>query len=61
MMFIDTHCHLFKEYYDNIDDIVNKCKENNISKIIVSGTDMKSNKEILELVDKYDIVYGSLG
>lgn len=60
-MFIDTHCHLFNEYYDNIDEIINKCKENNIKRIIVSGVDMKSNKEVLELVNKYDIVYGSIG
>ena len=60
-MFIDTHCHLFKEYYDNIDEIINKCKINNIEKIIVSGVDMKSNKEVLELISKYDIVYGSIG
>ena len=60
-MFIDTHCHLFNEYYDNIDEIINKCKENNIKRIIVSGVDMKSNKEVLDLIKKYDIVYGSIG
>ena len=60
-MFIDTHCHLFNEYYENVDEIINKCKKNNIKKIIVSGVDMKSNKEVLELVNKYDIVYGSIG
>lgn len=60
-MFIDTHCHLFNEYYDNIEEIINKCKDNNIKRIIVSGVDMKSNIEVLELVNKYDIVYGSIG
>lgn len=60
-MYIDTHCHLFSEYYDNIDEIINKCKGNNIKRIIVSGVDMDSNKEVLELVNKYDIVYGSIG
>lgn len=60
-MFIDTHCHLFNEYYDDIDEIINKCKENNIKRVIVSGVDMKSNREVLDLVSKYDIVYGSIG
>lgn len=60
-MYIDTHSHLFNQYYDNIEEIINKCKENNIKKIIVSGVDMKSNKEVLELVNKYDMVYGSIG
>jgi len=60
-MFIDTHSHLFNEYYDNIEEIINKCKDNGVKRIIVSGVDMKSNKEVLELVNKYDIVYGSIG
>jgi len=60
-MFIDTHCHLFSEYYDDIEEIINKCKKNNIKRIIVSGVDMKSNIEVLDLINKYDIVYGSIG
>ena len=56
-MYIDTHCHVFSEYYDDIEEIVRKCKENNVTKIIVSGCDMKSNMEVLELVNKYDIIY----
>ena len=60
-MFIDTHCHIFSEYYDNIPELIKKIKEAGISKVIVNGCDMKSNLEILELVKKYDIVYGALG
>ncbi len=58
---IDTHCHLFNEYYNNIDEVIEECKKNGIKRIIVSGCDMKSNLEVLELVNKYDIVYGTLG
>ena len=58
---IDTHCHLYSEYYDNLDELIDKLKENNIEAVIVNGCDMKSNKEILELTKKYDIVYGALG
>lgn len=60
-MYIDTHCHVLSEYYNNIEVIVKKSIENNVTKIIVSGCDMKSNKEVLELVNKYDIIYGTLG
>lgn len=60
-MFIDTHCHLFNEYYDNIEEIINKYRDNNIKRIIVSGVDKESNMEVLDLVRKYDMVYGSLG
>lgn len=60
-MLIDTHCHIFSEYYDDIDDVILKCRERGIEKIIVSGCDMKTNREVLQLISKYDIVYGSLG
>ena len=36
-MFIDTHCHLSKEDYDDIDLVIKENRENNISKIIISG------------------------
>ena len=26
-MFCDTHCHLFKEYYENIDEIIKLAKK----------------------------------
>lgn len=60
-MFIDTHCHILSEYYDNIDEVVNQCKKNNVNRIIVNGCDINSNKEVLELVSKYDIIYGAIG
>jgi len=55
---IDTHCHLFNEYYENIDKVIEKMKENII---IVSGTNLKNNKELISLCKKYDNVYGTIG
>lgn len=60
-MYIDTHCHLFNEYYDNINDVIKECLKNGVNRVIVSGCDMKSNNEVLDLVNKYDIVYGTIG
>lgn len=60
-MYIDTHCHVLHDYYDDIDAIINKCKNNGVNKIIVSGCDIETNKEVLELVNKYDIIYGTIG
>ena len=60
-MFVDTHCHLFSRYYDDLDEVILRCIDNNVKVVIVNGYDMKSNKEVLELVEKYDIVYGALG
>ena len=58
---IDTHCHLYSEYYDNLNEVILTIKKAGIEKVIVNGCDLKSNKEVLELVKKYDIVYGALG
>lgn len=60
-MFVDTHCHIVMEHYDDIDDVIKRAIDNGVNRIIVNGYDMKSNREILELVKKYDIVYGALG
>jgi len=60
-MFIDTHCHIVMEHYDDIDDVIERAINNGVKKIIVNGYDMKSNREILDLVKRYDIVYGALG
>ncbi|MBE6139554.1 MAG: TatD family deoxyribonuclease [Firmicutes bacterium] len=56
-MLIDTHCHLSYETYENLDEIV----KNMDGIMIASGCDDKTNKEVLELVNKYDNVYGTLG
>ena len=60
-MFIDTHCHISKEYFDDIPNLIDKIVKSGVNKVIVNGCDMKSNLEVLELVKKYDIVYGALG
>ena len=56
-MLVDTHSHIFLEYYDNIDEVIN----NMDGIIIVAGCDDKTNLEVLDLVSKYDKVYGTLG
>ncbi len=58
---IDTHCHIYNEYYDDIPALIDEIKEAGIDKIIVNGCDMRTNFEVLELVKKYDIIYGALG
>lgn len=58
---IDTHCHITMKDYDDIPFLINKIRESGVNKIIVNGTDMESNLEVLELTKKYDIVYGAIG
>lgn len=54
---IDTHCHILKEYYDNIDEIVNDMD----GYMINAGIDDKSNLEVIELANKYDKIFGVIG
>ena len=58
---VDTHCHIYNEYYGNIPELIEKIKAAGVDKVIVNGCDMESNLEVLSLVKKYDIVYGALG
>ena len=55
-MQIDTHCHLSYEDYDNLDEVVK-----NIDIAITSGTNDETNKEVLDVVSKYNNIYGTLG
>ena len=57
-MIIDTHCHVIDLEYDNIDEIINRFK-NNI--MIISGYDSISNRNVIDIVKKYKNVYGTLG
>lgn len=60
-MLVDTHCHIFSEYYEDIDSVVMRAKEAGVGMLIVNGIDRRTNEEVLKLVSKYDIVYGALG
>ncbi len=60
-MFTDTHCHLYKEYYDNIDEIIKISEKNNIYRFINNGCDKVTNQEVLSLTNKYPNMYGAIG
>ncbi|MBR3898242.1 MAG: TatD family hydrolase [Bacilli bacterium] len=55
---IDTHCHILKEDYDNQEEVIKRMKDNII---IVSSASPKDIDEIIELIEKYDNVYGTIG
>lgn len=56
-MLIDTHCHLSKDEYENLDEVIKGMD----GIIIANGCDDKTNLEVLNLVKKYPNVYGALG
>lgn len=60
-MFVDTHCHLYRSYYEDLDDVIEQIKESEICRVINNGCDKKTNIEVLELISKYDLMYGAIG
>lgn len=49
---IDTHAHIYSEYYD-IDDLIKKLKSNSIIKVINNSTNNEDMLEVIELSKKY--------
>ena len=61
MQLIDTHCHIYYEKYHDINEVINRALENNISKIICVGVDIESSNKSIKLAEKYDMVYATAG
>jgi TatD DNase family protein len=57
---IDTHCHLFRSEYDDLDCLLKNIKNEGI-KCVINGCDMLSNNEALELSSNYDFIYSAIG
>ncbi len=61
MNFWDTHCHLYEEYYENIEKVIEESKLFGVTNFIVSGCDAKSNAEVLSILSRFSFCYGVLG
>ena len=60
-MYIDTHCHLSIEDYDDIDYIINENRKALVDKIIISGCTRKTIEEAVKISKKYFDVYVTIG
>jgi len=63
MVFIDVHCHLdFYKDDSKIDEVVERARRKNVIMICNGvGPKRKSNKKVLEIAEKYDLVDAALG
>lgn len=57
-MMIDTHCHLDKNDYQNLDEII-KNMGNNL--MIVSTASLDDLEEVISLCEKHPNIYGTIG
>lgn len=60
-MLVDTHCHIYKEYYEDIDDIIKKSYNNNVKYLINNACNLQTSLEVLELSNKYNDMYCVIG
>ena len=61
-MIIDTHAHLYQEYYkNNVDKIINDALNVGVKKIICIGVDLPTSHESIRLSKKFDSIYASVG
>jgi TatD DNase family protein len=61
-MFVDTHAHLFFENFkEDIDEVVERAKQNDVDYIIVPATDLKTAREAIALSEKYSNIYLTVG
>ena len=61
-MFIDTHAHLFFENFkEDVDDVIQRAKDNGVDFIVVPATDIKTAKEAIALAEKYEQIYATVG
>lgn len=61
-MLVDVHCHLTHEKLKHqIPELIERAKAVGVTSIITSGVNVPTNREVLELTKKYDIIKCSLG
>jgi len=62
MILVDIHAHLdHARFKDDLDKVIDNARKAGVKAIITSGVNSTTNRQILELSEKYDIVYPSFG
>lgn len=62
MKIFDTHCHLNAEQYEgNLDQVILNAQELNVTDIMIIGTNIEDSIKAIEIANKYDNVYASVG
>ncbi|WP_436374392.1 TatD family hydrolase [Cytobacillus sp. BC1816] len=61
-MFFDTHAHLNAEQYnEDLQEVIDRALNEGISNIVVVGFDRPTIEKAMELTEKYDFIYTSVG
>jgi len=61
-MIIDTHIHLDDaRYRDDLEDVLNRAREGGVQKFVIPGADPKTLARAIEIAEKHENVYFSVG
>ncbi len=61
-MFIDTHCHLFFENFENdIETVIQNALDAGVDYILIPGTDLETSKQAIKLAERFDMIYAAAG
>lgn len=62
MLFVDTHCHLNYQSFDqDLDEVVQRAVDAGVNKLIVPGLDIASSRKAVQLAEKYEPLYAGVG
>lgn len=62
MELFDTHSHYNdKAFNDDLESVLVKIRENNVTKTVCIGYNLDSSKKAIELANKYDFIYATCG
>jgi TatD DNase family protein len=61
-MLIDTHCHLdFKDFDDDRDEVIDRALKAGVTKIINVASSVEGSRRSVDLSEKYDMIYATVG
>ena len=61
-MLIDTHSHLHDPEFDaDRDAVIERARQTGVGRIIAIGTDLESSRKAVQLAERYDFIYATVG
>ena len=62
MLLVDIHAHLYSvKFKEDLDEVIERAKKAGLKHILASGVNPSTNRQTLEIAEKYDVVHPSLG
>ena len=61
-MLVDSHCHLdFPNLSQDLDDVVARASRAGVQRMVTISTRIRQMQAVLDIVERYETVYGSVG